>query len=112
MYSIRRDQREKLYKAYISRADSGNWDNKLIIPEILQLRRELANIIGYETYADFSLASKMASNTNVVFKMLDELFAASNHHQIREFESLEQIAKEHGQIEALEHWDTSYWAEP
>ena len=86
-------------------------DNRPLITQVLKLRRELANLLDFETFAELSLASKMAPNVESVFKMLDELFEASKSHQLREFSDLELIAKENGQEEALEHWDTAYWAE-
>jgi len=111
MHSKRREQRETLYKAYITRADTGNLDNRPLIAQILKLRRELANLLDFETFAELSLASKMAPNVESVFKMLDELFEASKSHQLHEFSELEKISKDNGQMEALQHWDTAYWAE-
>ena len=110
-HSKRRDQREMLYKTYITRADSGDWDNRPLISRILKLRRELADLIEYDTYADLSLASKMAPSVEAVFKVLDELYVASRPHQVREFKELEETAVEGGQEASLEHWDTGYWAE-
>jgi oligopeptidase A len=110
-HSRRRDQREKLLKAYVSRADSGDWDNTSLITKILRLRREKANLLGYNNYADLSLASKMAPSVDAVEKMFTELFDASKSHQFTEFEALEEIAKRKGQEEPLEHWDTAFWSE-
>ena len=110
-HSKRREQREKLYKTYITRADSGDLDNRPLIESILRLRLELSSLLGYDNYADLSLASKMAPSVDAVFKTLDELFTASKPHQLREFSELESIAQDKGQEEALAHWDTSYWAE-
>lgn len=110
-HSRRRDQREKLYRAYISRADSGEWNNKPLMTKILQLRREKANILGYDNYAVLSLASKMAPSIEAVDKMFIELFDPSKTHQIAEFEALEEIAIKGGQVEPLIQWDAGFWAE-
>ncbi|PMB07709.1 peptidase M3, partial [Fischerella thermalis CCMEE 5273] len=76
-YSARRDLREVLYKAYISRAAAGELDNNPIIERILTLRQELAELLGYKTYAEVSLASKMAPHVEAVEKLLEELRGAS-----------------------------------
>lgn len=110
-HSRRRDHREKLYRAYISRADSGDWNNKPLMTKILQLRREKANILGYDNYAVLSLASKMAPSIEAVDKMFIELFDPSKPHQIAEFEALEEIAIKGDQVEPLIHWDAGFWAE-
>ncbi len=110
-HSRRRDHREKLLKIYVSRADSGDWDNTPLITKILKLRREKANLLGYDNYADLSLASKMAPSVDAVEKMFKELFDVSKPHQLTEFEALQEIAKRKGQEEPLEHWDTAFWSE-
>ncbi|HBY81295.1 MAG TPA: peptidase M3, partial [Cyanobacteria bacterium UBA11148] len=59
-HSTRRDLREKLYKAFVSRASSGELDNNPLIERILELRQEKAKLLGFDSYAELSLASKMA----------------------------------------------------
>lgn len=110
-HSKKRDQRELVFKAYMRRADSGDWDNQPLITRILRLRREKANLLDFDTFADYSLAAKMAPSVDAVFGMLDELFVASKPHQMEEFKQLEEIAARNGQTEPLEHWDTAYWSE-
>ena len=110
-HSKRRDHREKLLRAYQTRADSGDWDNQPLIAEILRLRKELAGLLGFDCYADLSLDSKMAPSVKAVFDMLDELFTASKPYQIEEFNKLEETASKGGQVEPVNHWDTSYWSE-
>ncbi|MCW4012588.1 MAG: M3 family metallopeptidase, partial [Candidatus Bathyarchaeota archaeon] len=110
-HSRRRDQREKLLRAYSSRADSGEWDNMPLISDILKLREELARLLGFDNYAELSLDSKMAPSVEAVFSMLDELFTASKPHQIKEFKELEKTASEGGQSEPVDHWDKSFWSE-
>ncbi len=110
-YSKRREHRERLLKTYVTRADSGDWDNKPLISKILRLRREQANLLGFDDYAELSLASKMAPGVKAVELMFTELFDASKPHQATEFEALQMIAKKNGQIEPIVHWDTAFWSE-
>ncbi|RLI02381.1 M3 family peptidase [Candidatus Bathyarchaeota archaeon] len=110
-HSRRRDQREKLLRAYSTRADSGEWDNQPLIARILLLRKELAALLEFDSFADLSIDSKMAPSVVAVFDMLDELFTASKPHQVKEFNDLEKIASDGGQVEPLNHWDTGFWSE-
>ncbi|TRO50887.1 M3 family peptidase, partial [Candidatus Bathyarchaeota archaeon] len=110
-HSKRREQREIIYKAYATRADSGEWDNTPLITKILRLRREKANLLGFDNFAELSLASKMAPGIGAVEKMFKELFDASKPHQVKEYDLLEEIAVKGGQSEPLAHWDTAYWSE-
>ncbi len=112
-HSTRRDLREKLYKAFISRAADGDLDNNPLIDRILELRLELATIIGYKNYAEVSLASKMAPNVEAVEKLLEELRGASYDAAVKELEELKPFAASQGAAEAsdLKHWDITFWAE-
>ncbi|MBD3172453.1 M3 family peptidase [Candidatus Bathyarchaeota archaeon] len=110
-HSKNRGHREKIFLAYITRADSGEWDNRPLISEILKLRKEKAKLLGYNKYADLSLEAKMAPSVEAVLNMLEDLFTASKPNQIDEFKELEKIAVETGQKEQLSHWDTAYWSE-
>ena len=112
-YSTRRDLREKLYKAFISRAASGELDNTPLIERILELRQEKAQLLGFESYAQLSLASKMAPNVEAVESLLEELRRASYEAAAQELEELKAFAAAQGAEEAsdLQHWDLSFWAE-
>ncbi|KAB8331207.1 M3 family metallopeptidase [Scytonema tolypothrichoides VB-61278] len=112
-HSTRRDLREKLYRAFISRASSGELNNNPLIERILELRQELAELLGFETYAELSLASKMAPNVQAVESLLEELRRASYDAAIKELEELKAFAGSKGAPEAndLQHWDTTFWAE-
>ncbi|MFH1178901.1 MAG: M3 family metallopeptidase, partial [Candidatus Bathyarchaeota archaeon] len=110
-HNRRRDHREKLLKAYSTRADSGEWDNTPLITNILRLRREKSIILGYDNYAALSLASKMAPSIDAIEKMFTELFDASKPHQITEFEAIKETATNSGQNEPVAHWDTAFWSE-
>ncbi|MBU7584574.1 MAG: M3 family metallopeptidase [Nostoc sp. TH1S01] len=112
-HSTRRDLREKLYKAYVTRASSGELDNNPLIARILELRLELANLLGYKNFAELSLASKMAPNVAAVEALLEELRSASYDAAVKELAELKAFAAAKGAPEAadLQHWDVSFWAE-
>jgi oligopeptidase A len=112
-HSTRRDLREKLYKAFISRASSGELDNKPLIERILELRKEQAALLGFNSYAEVSLASKMAPNVEAVEALLEELRRASYDAAAKDLEELKAFAAAKGAQEAsdLQPWDTSFWAE-
>ncbi|WP_373478762.1 M3 family metallopeptidase [Geminocystis sp.] len=106
-FSKREDLREKVYRGFISRAGSGEFDNNPLITEILTLKQELANILGYENYAQVSLAKKMADSVESVKKLLEELRIVSYPAAQQELKELKEFAK----VEELNPWDVSYWAE-
>ncbi len=112
-HSTRRDLREKLYKAFISRASTGELDNTPLIERILELRKEKAMLLGFESYAELSLASKMAPNVEAVEELLEELRRASYDAAREELEELKAFAAAKGAEAAsdLQHWDISFWAE-
>jgi oligopeptidase A len=106
-YATARQLREKLYKAFVSRASVGEWDNRANIDRILELRQEKANILGFNTFAELSLARKMAPDIEAVEKLQEELRVASYDAAVKEFEELKTFAG----TDDLKHWDTTYWAE-
>ncbi|PIG95321.1 M3 family metallopeptidase [Gloeocapsopsis sp. IPPAS B-1203] len=110
-HSTRRDLREKLYRAFIIRASSGDLDNSPLIERILQLRQEEAKLLGFDSYAELSLASKMAPSIEAVENLLEELRSASYDAAMQEFEELKAFAAAKGADSELKHWDISYWAE-
>lgn len=110
-YSERRDLREQLYRAYISLASGGEHDNTPTILEILKLRAEMATLLGYATYADVSLESKMAPNVGAVDALLEELLAAAHPRARTELNALREFARAAGCDEDLQLWDLAYWSE-
>ena len=106
-----RNHREQVYKAYVQRASSGEWDNSDLIARTLQLRQEQSAILGFATYADRSLDAKMAPDVAAVERMIGELQAASQPHSEQDFGALQALAKANGQEEPVMHWDTSFWSE-
>ncbi len=112
-HSKRRDLREQMYKAFVSRASAGELDNRPIIKRILELRQELAELLGYKNYAEVSLASKMAPNVEAVDKLLEELRLTSYDAAQKELEELKEfaVAKNAPEAKDLKNWDVSFWSE-
>lgn len=110
-HSQRRDLREKLYRVFVSRASSGEWNNSPLIERILELRQEQAKLLGYQSYAEVSLAAKMAPSVEAVEKLLEELRQASYDAAVNDLQTLQAYAKSKGETESLQHWDISFWAE-
>jgi oligopeptidase A len=112
-HSRRRDLREQLYRAFITRASSGAEDNTPLLASILSLRQEQAQLLGYSSFAELSLASKMAPDVVTVERFLEELRRASFTAARQDLEDLRNCARAAGATEAenLRHWDLSFWAE-
>jgi oligopeptidase A len=112
-HSQRRDLREQIYKAHVSRAASGAYDNLGNIDRMLELRREKSNILGFANFAELSLASKMAPNVAAVENLLESLRSASFEAAKQDLEDLRAFAISQGAAEAndLKHWDILYWSE-
>jgi oligopeptidase A len=108
-----RDLREKLYRAFISRAASGEYDNSQIIERILTLRQEEAQLLGYKSFAEVSLASKMAPNVAAVEALLEDLRKPGYEGAQQELAELKEFAASKNVPEGtdLKHWDTNFWAE-
>lgn len=112
-YSRRRDLREIAYKAHVSRASGetdGNWPT---IERILTLRREQAQRLGHGSWAEVSLAAKMAGSVAEVEALLEDLRTAAYPVALLELEALRACAAREGAAEAadLKPWDVSFWAE-
>ncbi len=106
-----RDDREHLYRAFVTVASSGEFNNTDLITQTLALRIEKANLLGYDTYADFSLASKMAPGVDAVGEMFDALSAPSRPHAELDLEEMRALAAESGETEPLARWDLAFWGE-
>lgn len=106
-YATNSELREKLYKAFISRASSGELDNQPIIERNLKLKSEKAKLLGFNTYAELSLARKMAPSVEAVEKLMEELRIVSYEVAQKELADLKTFA---GQSE-LKHWDVTFWSE-
>ena len=112
-HATNRQLRETVYKAHVSRASAGDLDNRGLIEEILTLRREQAERLGYTHWADLSLASKMADDVPAVEALLEELRVAAYPAAQQELADLRACAQRHGAHEAgdLAPWDLPFWSE-
>ncbi|MBL4771424.1 MAG: M3 family metallopeptidase [Planctomycetes bacterium] len=111
MHGKRRDLREKVFCAFYTRASSGELDNTEVITDILRRRRDVAKLLGFGTYAELSLARKMAPNVAAVDQLLEELRVVSHPAAVKDFAELQAFAGENGQTEELERWDLGFWTE-
>ncbi len=110
-HSTRRDLREIMFKAFVSRASAGEFDNRPLIDRILALRLEKSQLLGFQSFAELSLASKMAPEVQAVEKLLEELRLASYDAAAKDLVQLRTYAADKGESAELQPWDTSFWAE-
>ncbi|MCW8974175.1 MAG: oligopeptidase A [Sedimenticola sp.] len=115
-YADNRELRREMYEAYSTRAsdqgpDAGKWDNSEIMEQILQLRHEQSQILGFANYAERSLARKMAPSTDQVVTFLTDLAEKSRPQALKELEELKAFAQEQFGINELEAWDIGFYAE-
>lgn len=102
--------REELYRAYITRASKGEVDNGPIIEKILGLKREKAQLLGFDTFAELAMQKKMA-NLDTAEALLEELRSASVTAAKKDLEEVKEFAKTQGFNEELLWWDIPFWAE-
>lgn len=110
-YSSRRDLREKLWRAYNSRALSGEFDNREIILSIVRLRAERALILGKKNHASFVISDNMAKSAQRVEEFLNSLLSKALPAAKNEVAEIEQYALERGANQKMMPWDFSYWSE-
>ena len=115
-YADNRKLREEVYTAYITRASelgpgNGRWDNSDVMEDILRLRHEAAQLLGYPNYAERSLATKMASSVTQVMDFLSDLSECTCPKARQELEELQEFALSQGGLRDLEAWDVSYYSE-
>jgi peptidyl-dipeptidase Dcp len=111
-YSEKRELREKMLKAYISRAYHGdNRDNRSLVSGIVNYRLEMAGMLGFKNYAEMVLGDRMAENPVKVETFLKELFNVSHSAALRDFKNLEEFAAGLGHTGRIERWDWAYYSE-
>ena len=111
-YSERRDLREKMYMAYNSKALGGESDNTSIVKDIAGHRIEIANILGYPTWADYQLEERMVKTPAEVEAFIQELMVPSLPAARKEVGDIFKFAKANGfEAESLMPWDFSFWSE-
>jgi len=118
-YAGDRALREQVYRAYVTRASEfptatspeGKWDNTPLIASILKLRREAAELLGFASYAQVSLAAKMADTPSDVLKFLDELAVRARPYAEKDYAELKAFARDELGLTDLQAWDTTYVSE-
>ena len=110
-YSSQRDIKEKLYRAYNTRALGGEFDNSEIIRKITALRLKIANLLGYETYADYVLEERMAESSKTVNDFLAELRDATVEYAKKDYATINEYAKSTGFKGDVMPWDWAYFTE-
>jgi len=115
-YADNRALREELYTAYTTRASdqgpqAGQWDNTGTMEQILAQRHEAAQLLGYQNYAERSLATKMAESTDQVMGFLQDLAQRSHSPALAELDEVRAFARSHYQLQELCAWDVGYYSE-
>ncbi|MFT4562430.1 MAG: oligopeptidase A [Gammaproteobacteria bacterium] len=115
-YCNNRDLRREMYDAYVTRAsdqgpDAGRFDNSDVIKQILERRHELAQLVGFSSYAEYSLATKMAPSLSSVTEFLEDLGTRSRPAAERDFNELARFAADALDIESIQPWDVAYCSE-
>lgn len=111
-YSSKRELREELYKAYISRGNNDDeLDNKMIINDMVRLRAEKAQLLGYNNYADFVISNEMATSVPAVYDMLNAIWDPALESAKEELAAMEELFKKDFPDGVFESWDWWYYAE-
>ncbi|ANB21026.1 oligopeptidase A [Alteromonas stellipolaris] len=116
LYADNAELREEMYRAYATKAsdqgpNAGKWDNTDIIQQTLALRSEIAQLLGFGSYSERSLATKMAESTDQVTGFLRDLAAKSKPQAERELEEVRAYAKDTHGVTELNAWDLPYYSE-
>ncbi len=109
-YADNRELRQKLQSAYVSRASEGETDNRALLEQILKLRRELAQLMGYKDFADYRLEVNMVKTGDAAVDFERELFEKTEPFWREEVKELTEFARTLD-IDNLQPWDTSYVSE-
>ena len=111
-YSTVRNLRQDMWTAYNSRALGGEFDNSDVVKTIVDLRIKMANILGYETWADYQLEERMAKNRKTVNEFISQLLEPSMAFALKDVESVFNYAKKNGfEADKLMPWDFTFWSE-
>ncbi len=108
--------RQQMYTAYVTRASNQGpgthqWDNSTVMEKILALRASKAALLGFESFADYSLARKMANSPTEVLTFLQDLASRSRATALAEFEELSEFARTRYGVKTLNAWDIAYYSE-
>jgi len=116
LYADNRSLREEMYTAYITRAsdqgpNAGEYDNSEVMEEIVSLRHESSELLGFNNYAEQSLATKMAKSPEQVINFLNELVEKSHRVAKKDYQEIKQFAKSEFELDELYAWDVPYFGE-
>lgn len=111
-YADNRDLRQKLYMAYNTKCTHDNEFNNIgIVKEIVNIRMQIARLLGYRDYAEYTLKRRMAENSEAVYKLLDQLLEAYTPAARQEYEEVQELARrEQGDSFTVMPWDWSYYS--
>lgn len=111
-FSARRDLREKAFRAWVQRGESGGLtDNRAVASEMVQLRMERARLLGFESFAHLRLADTMAKTPQAALELLHSVWAPARARALREEAALQTIAADEGGNFKIAPWDWRYYAE-
>ncbi len=110
-FSSRRDLREKLMRASVTKCNGGEFDNTTLCKRIVKLKHERAMLLGYDNFADYILEKRMAENQKNIFNLLDSLYDACYEPAKNDLDQIREIAEEIDGIDDIKPWDTTYYAE-
>lgn len=110
-YCENRDLREKLWRASSSKALNGEFSNQEVVKEIVALRAQMSQLLGYKTYADFALENRMAGSIEGVNKLLTDLLEASLEPAKNDVARIQEYASANGFDGQLQSWDFGFWSE-
>ena len=111
-YADKRGLREKMQRAFSSKGNQDNeFDNKAIVKKLVDLNLEKAQLLGYPNHAAFKLTRRMAETPEKVAAFLQELHEASRPFALREFDEVQQFARDSGFDGKIQRWDWSYYSE-
>jgi len=115
-YGDNRKLRREVYEAFTTRAsdrgpDSGRWDNSQLMHDILSRRHEQAQLLGFNNYAELSLATKMADSVQEVVDFLERLADKAKPEAEQELAEVQDFAREQGGPDPLQAWDLGYYSE-
>ncbi len=113
-YADNRGLRERMYRAYVTRASEfgkSEWDNSALIAQIVKLRRELARLLSFGNYAEYSLEPKMAESPSQVIDFINQLAARARPYAERDLREMTDFARDKLGLARLEAWDLAYASE-
>lgn len=111
-YAKNRALREELYRAYGSKAYKNDAnDNQKVIKELVRLRKERANLLGYKNHSEYVLEERMAGKPETVFSFLEDILVKAKPVALQELDELKAFAKKEDQIQDFKPWDGTYYSE-